>query len=285
MKRNNFNFNTSWMYYLRNSGFPAMYILVFVTLESYTDKVDDEYFNSKVNELAKLLSKVEEIKYHSRKHETTVILEAYRQTRLRYVSEIRAKLKTFKNSVYQDQSVPGTFLFDWFESRAPQLMTSAQFEISGFIATISNDLSNNIEVIEAIEALGIDNLFNDLIETEGLYLELFYKRGVAWAENKDPMIDTLSIRQEAIWEIQSVFQFIKEKIRKGDVMFAEVMGALQKNLEPLRITVKRRQTAKKSEINSENPSDVITRYIANGSYDKENFTMPMEESIKDEKIA
>ena len=283
MKINKFNFNTSWMYYLRNSGFPAMYRLVVATLENYTDRVDDESFDGRVRELVKLKSKVDEIRYHSRKHEATVTLEAYRQTRLRFVSEIRATLKVLKNSVYKEQSVLGTFLFDWFEARAPQLITSAQFEISGFIAAISYDVNNNVDIIAAITSLRIENLFTDLIETEELYLDLFYKRGVTWSENKDPMMDTLSVRQEAVWEIQFMYQFIKEKIIKGDVMFAEIMGALQKNLEPFRVTVKRRQTAKKSEINSENSSSLLMRSIANKSYNEENLAI--EEDIKDEKIA
>lgn len=256
MKINNV-LRISWMYYLRNSGFSAAIRVIIVTLDQCVGSVENAFLNESINSLKAKMSEVDKLKYKSRKHDVTITLEAYRQTRLQILSEIKRNLNDFRRSRYVENSVPGQLLYDWFKGRTPQINESAQFEISGYINAIEEDLSQDSKISAAVDFLEMKRIFEDLFEIENLYRELFSKRGIDWGEDNDPIVDSLAIRGDAIQAVSILFSAIKALvIKEGIEKHSVMLLALQKNLEPFRATVKKRQNAKKSEIFSEETPEI-----------------------------
>lgn len=246
----------SWMYRLRNSGFTAAIQIIVMTLNHYRDEINHDYFLEKLDKLIELLPEVAKIKHHSRKDDATVILEGYRQTRFHIISEIRSNLKDSMRSRYSELSEPGAMLYEWFNSRVPRVHESAQFEISGYISTISDDLEQDSKIVEAVTSLDMMMWFRDLIEVEQLYQELYINRGIKAVEKTDAFVDAVAIRAEVMKAIRSLLGVMRD-FTESNVFeeYKPMLTALQKNLEPFRTTVKRRQNARKSEIISDESSN------------------------------
>lgn len=245
-------FRYSWMYRLRNNTLAIAVHIVIMTLSKYRDELEDTPFADRFDSLTRRLSSLDKIKYKSRKHDTTVILEGLQEARTQMISEIRSRLKANKRSRYTESSVPGSLLYNWFNGRVPITPGSTQLEITSHIQSVANDLESRADVSQAVSNLDMVVWFSDLIDINQQYVVLYADRGQSIGESTDSYyVDVAEIRSKAMLAVQSLFNSMKDLvIDDGFEAHSAMILSLYKNLEPFRAIVTRRHNANKSEINS-----------------------------------
>lgn len=197
----------SWLYVADDARFVETYLR---TVEQVADSelVNGEdvspMLKKSVSNLNNLLGYVLSIKHYIGRRTLTEAKATSNEARKKIGSSILNLLKA--KVLFEKEKEDAQLLLDWIRDIAPRFPHYSRSQLSRYIGIISQDLDNEVEILESINVLGLDDYIVALILENDKFRQLEHEDTILFEQKNMSTSQKIRIRKDAYRAIQN---FIK----------------------------------------------------------------------------
>lgn len=151
---------------------------------------------------------LKELKRKIMANELTREVSRLHATRVECVRHLRHVVKSYPLSV-NPALINHLFLLDnWLRVHADVLPGGRQGAVTQSLLELEDELTNSMQFIESIEALGISEITNKLMEANRDYIKVYNDRSVLMGGKNEASVDTNKVKRDTIHDLKMLINSI-----------------------------------------------------------------------------
>jgi hypothetical protein len=191
--------------------------------------IDNPYVTKAAAKVKSHLPALRCVKSESRKHELTAVLEELSEKRRRTLISLDMRVKAALWSPLKEESEPAEVLRFWLDKQGKRLVNGSRIAQTRGVNEMLRDVADDASLREALEALHLMPLVENLRETNDAFDAAFLKRNEDWArkEKSNRRVIRKSV-DEAVKLLMGMLVSFAEL--DGQTGYAELIGELDRLL-------------------------------------------------------
>lgn len=177
-------------------------------IENVEHNIESSDYEALVSKVVSNYGLLRELKRKIMASELTREVSRLHATRVECVRHLRHFVKSYPLSVNPELSNHLFLLDNWFRAHAAVLPDGRQGAVTQSLLEFEDELTNSIQFIEAIEALGISEVTNKLMEANRGYIKVYNDRSVLMGGKNEVSVDANKLKRETLHDLKMLINSI-----------------------------------------------------------------------------